>query len=897
MPTPTGDRWQLLSQHLDELLDLAPAERAAWLRSLAERDPEMAAQLSEALAATERGGFTGFLQGAPPLPLEDIAGATLVGLKVGPYVIDAELGHGGMGSVWRAHRDDGLFEGIVAVKFVHAAWMGGAGEQRFRVEGNLLGRLDHPNIARLIDAGVLTGTQPYLILEYIEGEPIDSFCDRENFGLEARINLFLGVLAAVAHAHSFLIVHRDIKPSNIFVSRGGMVKLLDFGIAKLLQDETGAVAATKSMAAALTPRYAAPEQVRGEPVTTATDVYSLGLVLYVLLTGTHPISADGSWGVDLMRAILAEQPEKASAVSRVVTIRRRSLEGDLDNILGKALKKNPMERYESVGAFADDLRRYLAHEPVQARADTVPYRVSKFVRRHRAGVVMAFLVASGLIGTSAIALWQLHQAGVERDIARDEVRRGRALDELNIFMLTESSAHAAPEEIRRRLDHAVDFVEHNFQGEKDVTASLLFGLAGSYTDIGEAGLAAKTTARADAIVDQLDDINLKAEAGCRRAHDLAIAHNFSKARARLAEAQIHIARLRGVAPGLRAACGIAAALIAQADGDYAHAIVNLRAVLFSLEGENSVGSNSWGAAKNELARAQYMAGDFRGAVATDTDNLRVTKARGLTDTGRYFATASLVCNALRQGGQPAQSRSFADSMLADVRRTVPNAEPPYFMVGCRALAELAMDLPAPPLAILADATHTARSAGTVSIANTYGAALVNDAVNRGDLAAAESRWLELAADERKMLDANEHGPDIVRLLLAHANMEMAQDRSAQAAQRLDRAGELVTARRQPANADARDIAMLRVRLAFGSRQFADAVSYAESALELARSYAIDPKSSAWIGEALLWRGRAEAALGDKVKARATAHEALPHLEENLDPASGLIAGARRLAAT
>jgi serine/threonine protein kinase/tetratricopeptide (TPR) repeat protein len=896
MPTQTGDRWQLLSQHLDQLLDLAHEQRAPWLEALAERDPEMAAQLSEALAATERGGFTGFLQGAPPLPVEDMANATLVGLQVGPYVIDAELGHGGMGSVWRARRTDGRFEGFVAVKFVHAAWRGGDGEKRFRVEGNLLGRLDHPNIARLIDAGVLTGTQPYLILEYIEGEPIDAFCEREKLDLEARIKLFLDVLAAVAHAHSFLIVHRDLKPSNIFVTRGGVVKLLDFGVAKLLQAETGAAAATKSVEAALTPRYAAPEQVLGKPVTTATDVYSLGLVLYVLLTGTHPVSTDSASGADLMRAVLQQEPAKASTACTVAMIPRRSLQGDLDNILSKALKKDQQERYESVGAFADDLRRYLTDEPVQACADTAAYRVAKFVRRHRAGVVIAFLVTTGLIGTSAVALWQLRRANVERDIARDEVRRGRALDELNTFMLTESSTHAAPGEIRQRLDHAVDFVERNF-GEKDVAASLLFGLAGSYTDIGEAELASKITAKADAIAEQIGDLDLQTEAACRRAHDFAIAHNFPDAKARLAEAQKNMPRLRGIPPGLRASCGIAAALVAQADGDYANAIVNLRTVIISLEQEELYGYSGWTAAKNELARSQYMAGDFRGAVATDSDNMRVMKARGLTDRGRYFATASLVCNALRQGGRPAQSRSFVDSTLAEVRQVVPGAQLPFFMTGCRALAEVSMGLPSPPTAILADATRTARSAGTLSIANTYGAALVNEAVNRGDPAAAESYWADLAVDEKRMLDAAEHGPDVVRLLLAHANLAMAQGRTSEAAVHINQAAELMAARHQTTSADARDVAMTRVRLAFATRQFANAVAYAQAALDIARGDAIDPKSSAWIGEALLWRARAEAALGDKAKATATAQEALPHLEQNFDPTSTLIAGARALIAS
>jgi eukaryotic-like serine/threonine-protein kinase len=896
MPTQTGDRWHSLSHHLDLVLDLPEEQRAAWIKSLAGQDPELAAELSETLAATGRAGFTTFLEGAPPLALDATATATLVGRQIGPYLIDAEIGHGGMGSVWKAHRADGLFEGMVAVKFVHAAWIGGAGEQRFRVEGNLLARLDHPNIARIIDAGVLTGTQPYLILEYVEGEPIDSYCAREALGLEARIQLFLDVLAAVAHAHTHLIVHRDIKPGNIFVSRGGAVKLLDFGIAKLLQSETGIAAPTQSIGAPFTPRYAAPEQILGKQVTTATDVYSLGLVLYVLLTGAHPVAGDDLSNADLMRAVITEEPARASTLSTVPTISRRALEGDLDNILRKALKKEPTERYESVGAFAADLRRFQNHEPVQAQPDSISYRVSKFVRRHRTAVSSALLVALSLIGTSAVALWQMHEAKAERDIARDEVRRARGLDELNSFMLTESSAGAAPQEMRQRLDHAVEYVEKNFQGEQDVLASMLFGLGAGYTDIGEAELAAKTTAKGDAIVQRIRDPSMLSEAGCRRARDFAVAHDLPTARARLAAAQENMQHLHHLAPGLIANCGMAGAMIAMADGDYVGAIGNLRTVLASLEQDKLYGSNPWISTRNELARAQYMAGDFRGALETDSANLNLDKQQGITNVGRYFALASLNCNALRNGGQPAQSRTYADVVLADVRKVMPNAQPPFFMVGCRALAEIVMDLPDPPLATLGSAVHSARNAGAISIANTYGAALLNDAVNRGDLAGAESNWAELAPFEKKMLDANEHGPDVVRLLIAHAALNISHGGFEEALQRIDQAADAITARHQPTNADARDLEMLRVRLAFASQKFPEAVRRAQAALDIARDSAIDPKSSAWIGEALLWRARAEAALGDLPKSRTTAQEALPHLQQNLDPQSGLISRARAIIA-
>ncbi len=281
------EQWRSFSDNLDHALELPESERAPWLAALASTHPDIAAEIERSLAGRDRQGYAEFLSDSP-FPSAQITAATLIGRPVGPYVIESEIGRGGMGSVWRARRADGRFEGTVAIKFVHPYWLGRAGEERFRSEGRMLGRLDHPNIARLIDAGVIDDSQPYLVLEYVEGEPIDSYCDRRALGLEARVALFQGVLAAVGHAHSHLVIHRDLKPANVFVTREGIVKLLDFGVAKLLTQDGGA-ALTQTSEQALTPQYAAPEQLLGRPVTTATDVYALGLVLYVLLTGTHPV--------------------------------------------------------------------------------------------------------------------------------------------------------------------------------------------------------------------------------------------------------------------------------------------------------------------------------------------------------------------------------------------------------------------------------------------------------------------------------------------------------------------------------------------------------------------------------------------------------------------------------
>jgi eukaryotic-like serine/threonine-protein kinase len=423
MTGSTHERWQLLSQLLDKVLDMPEAERAPWLRALRAEDPEMADSLDQALTDRESGAFAEFLEGTSPLVLESI-NSTLVGRHIGPYVVDAEAGRGGMGSVWRAHRADGRYEATVAIKFVHAMWIGKAGEQRFQFEGRALARLNHPNIARLLDAGVAEVSQPYLVLEYVEGEPIDAYCERMGLDATARVKLFLGVLLAVAHAHSNLIVHRDIKPGNVFVKTDGTVKLLDFGIAKLIDDDSEAAQLTRASAVALTPQYAAPEQLLGQPISTVTDVYALGLLLYLLLTGEHPVPEGTRSSAALVHAVLTEEPPQASSVGKIEAIPARSLAGDLDNILHKAIKKNPAERYASVDAFADDLRRYLADEPVQARPDTSLYRMGKFIKRHTVGTALVCLAVVALSASVLAATLQARRA--ERAAVQAIAERGRA---------------------------------------------------------------------------------------------------------------------------------------------------------------------------------------------------------------------------------------------------------------------------------------------------------------------------------------------------------------------------------------------------------------------------------------------------------------------------------------
>ena len=418
-PPPTPEEWRRLSALLDEALERAPAERAAWLAELAVHEPDTADRLAALLAERDAASEAGFLEGvATPPPVH--GGRS--GAMCGPYVLDELLGRGGMGSVWRAHRADGRYDAQVAIKLLGGTRLGAESAPRFRREGQILARLRHPNIGQLLDAGVTDDGQPYLVLEYIEGEHLDVYCRERRLGLTERVHLFLAVLAAVAHAHAKLVVHRDLKPSNILVDTTGRVVLLDFGIAKLITgdeaDTPAASALTRDGGQVLTPLYASPEQVTGGEVTTATDIYALGVVLFELLTEARPYRLPLASRGALEDAIVTGDPLRPSDAAPDA-LRRKRLRGDLDTIVLKALRKAPSERYATVRELADDLERWLDGRPVRARPDALGYRMSRFVRRHAVGVGAAAVVLLAVVGGAGVALWQARVARAEQQRAEE----------------------------------------------------------------------------------------------------------------------------------------------------------------------------------------------------------------------------------------------------------------------------------------------------------------------------------------------------------------------------------------------------------------------------------------------------------------------------------------------
>ena len=405
--------WREISTELDEVLDLEPAARQGWLTALASSDPDRAERVRSYMADLEKLESDDFLGRALPTVLavnSQHQTGSLVGRRLGAYTVDRAIGQGGMGTVWLAHRSDGRFEGAVAIKLLNAGLLGGGGEDRFVREGHVLAKLEHPNIARLIDAGVSDTGQPLLVLEYVSGKPITEYCESERLDVRARVELFLNVLAAVSHAHSRLVIHRDLKPPNIFVTADGVVKLLDFGIARLTSTEGEAPKdLTRLGHAPLTLTYASPEQIRGSDIGTATDVYSLGVLLYELTTGELPYRPKRETLGALEEEILSAHPALPSRVARN-TKAQKALRGDLDTIILTALRKDQSERYGTAAALAEDLRRHLSDEPILARSQSSWYRAGKFLVRNKLPVLAATAVVVALIAALGMALWQAHVA-------------------------------------------------------------------------------------------------------------------------------------------------------------------------------------------------------------------------------------------------------------------------------------------------------------------------------------------------------------------------------------------------------------------------------------------------------------------------------------------------------
>ena len=463
----TAERWSRVADVFADALEQPSGQRDAFLARACEGDDDLRREIDSLLAALPDGDDPFDSPAASLFELPDPGdGPSHVGSRIGPYRLVREIGEGGMGTVYEAIRDDDQFRKRVAIKMVRPGRETGVVVRRFRYEREILAGLDHPNIAALYDGGVTEDQHPYFAMEFVEGQPVDEYCAERRSRSAERLELFSHVCAAVQYAHRNLVVHRDLKPSNILVTSDGVVKLLDFGIAKLLGEEASGTGSTLTQAGyhTMTVEYASPEQVRGASITTASDVYSLGVVLYQLLAGHRPYPVDQLSPAEMVRHVCEEEPPPPSvAVGRSPpgaefseTPRRlqATLSGELDNIVLMALRKEPARRYSSVEQFGEDIRRYLGGLPVLAQRPTAWYRARKFVMRHRAAAVAVAVVVPTLVGGVVATVWQARRAEAERAKA----------EEVNTFLRT-MLASVSPSErgrdvtVAQLLDDASGWVE------------------------------------------------------------------------------------------------------------------------------------------------------------------------------------------------------------------------------------------------------------------------------------------------------------------------------------------------------------------------------------------------------------------------------------------------------
>jgi eukaryotic-like serine/threonine-protein kinase len=556
-----SERWRRIEDLLHEALEKAPNERRSFLDSVCAHDPDLRGEVESLLAYEQSSsGFLHSAVGEAVRAIEAASNPSAEGRRVGPYRIIRRIGEGGMGAVYLAARADDQFQKQVAIKLVKRGMDTEYILRRFRFERQILARLDHPFIARLLDGGAADDGSPYLVMEYIDGKPLIEYCEAHGLSTRDRLQIFLRVCAAVHYAHQNLVVHRDLKPGNILVMADGTPKLLDFGVAKLLDPGDGGqtVLATRALRM-MTPDYASPEQVRGEVITTATDVYLLGAVLYELLSGERPHKIKTSSAIDIERAICIDDLVRPSLVAR-----QRKLSGDLDNIVLLAMQKDPQRRYPSALDLSEDIRRHLDGRPVVAREDTVWYRAGKFIRRHKVGVMATALIALSLIGGILAATYQARRA--ERRF--EQVRK---LAHSFVFEVHDAIRDLPGSTKARQLvvARALEYLDSLAQ-ESGGDGRLLRELAAAYQRIGDVQgyiLNANLGNAAGALESYRKGISLAERLVAGNPADTSARLMLATLQSRVGEMQVYTADMAGSIESLRRAQAIAEKVVASSPGN------------------------------------------------------------------------------------------------------------------------------------------------------------------------------------------------------------------------------------------------------------------------------------------------------------------------------------------
>jgi tetratricopeptide (TPR) repeat protein len=688
------EEWATLSRLLDEALDVEGDARERWLEELAPAHAGYKDKLRALLrhdAGMETRGFRDVFPELVEAPGDLSFPAVAPGTMVGPYVVEAEIGRGGMGVVWRARRSDGGIKRPVALKLPHSGLHGHDPIERFESERDILAELAHPNIARLYDAGLAANGQPYLALEYVAGMPLTEYCDQHRLDVEQRLHLFQQVLQAVQYAHGRLVIHRDLKPTNVIVGPDGHAMLLDFGIAKLIASESAESQGRLAQVAALTPDYASPEQIMGRPMTIASDVYSLGVLLFELLTGDRPyrLQREGYTLVEALPSVQVRRPSDSIAGEGAARARSstpqglaRTLRGDLDAIVMHALQKAPDERYPTVDALLHDIDRYLDGAPVAVRGDGGFYRACKLVARNKLSVMIGALAIAALFATVTLAMWQAHAAQAERDRALALSSRNRAVLEFLNVLITEAGGAGKPVTVGDMLAHSETLVNAEFRDRPEHRAAVLDILGSYYHTAGQDSRAEPLLREAlDATRNSLDG-DLRRQLACTHALSLA-------GLGKLQEAAVILKRVAEdpeSSPEQTASCLEDLAFLAQDEGNAEDALKYARAALDRLyllphpsPQQEAVFLGSIGYAEHLRGRNAAAESYYAASLAKFAKVGREAGAEAISVRNNWAIVSD-------GAGNPKRALTLYDETLRLVAQADATASPPQYLIANRAHA-------------------------------------------------------------------------------------------------------------------------------------------------------------------------------------------------------------------
>ena len=898
--------WTDIEPYFDRALQMDDCSCTTWLGELDQHQPDVAKAVRALLEQRAALNAAGFLEGSAFAGVENLAPAfrDIVarhsvrltgsggaegksphgwsdGALVGPYRLIREIGVGGMSSVWLAERNDGQLKRAVALKLP----LTGPRMQveRFRRERDILAALTHPNIARLYDAGFCESGQPYLAMEYIAGTQLLDTCDERLLGIRERLRLFVQVMAAVQFAHAELVIHRDLKPSNILVTPEGRVVLLDFGIGKLLTEETAEETELTQMSGRLfTPGYASPEQIGGQPLTTASDIYSLGVVLYELLTGARPYRLKYESRAALEEAILKVDPRRPSqnkfspqvAQARGTSERAlvRTLTGDLDTIVLKALKRNPLERYASVSAFAQDILNHLNNLPVSARPDSLWYRIGRFSARYKVPVVAASFATLALISGSGVALWQARSAAAERDRAVAFASRNEAVTEFLGRMITDAAASQQPITVNELLARSEKMALNDASGSPENRAAVLEMIADRYVSADNAERANPLLEHALQLVEKSPDATLRARITCKYA---AASADVGSSAQGLRTIYSEAAR-RDIDPQTVASCMFNAATIQLAELRPMEALRDAQRGL-----DMSRKDSNGGATEAALLGAAGLAYNLngRGAEAERYFEQALGKYHEL---GREQSDGALVILndwgvALLRAGVPRRALELLDESVRIEGQRGPDIELTATMVGNRGLALLGLGRLQQARASFDEECRLAidHSDDFTEMHCLVGESSVS--IQSGELDGAQ-RYLDRLEGLLNKAGAPADSPPARVYALTRARLDLARGKLPEAHASFERAILEGTAP-DPTNMHAYVGSSMA---ALAANDATNAVELARRALRIAAVLQGDVPHSSQTGIASLWLGRALLRAGDRAEGREALEAAVSHLSNTID---------------